>query len=49
VSTITGDHYDVASHLKRKKDAKVIISPLALEALQRIDRIFDIERGINFA
>ena len=38
---------DVASQLKRKKDAKVIISPLALEALQRIDRIFDIEREIN--
>ncbi|TPG41027.1 IS66 family transposase [Sphingomonas koreensis] len=38
---------DVASQLKRKKDARVIISPLALEALQRIDRIFDIERDIN--
>jgi transposase len=38
---------DVAGQLKRKKDAKVIISPLALEALQRIDRIFDIERDIN--
>jgi transposase len=38
---------DVAGQLKRKKDAKVIISPLAVEALQRIDRIFDIERDIN--
>lgn len=38
---------DVANQLKRKKDAKVIISPLALEVLQRIDRIFDIERDIN--
>jgi transposase len=38
---------DVASQLKRKKDARVIISPLALEALQRIDRIFDIERDVN--
>lgn len=38
---------DVASQLKRKKDARIIISPLALEALQRIDRIFDIERDIN--
>ena len=38
---------DVAAQLKRKKDAKVIISPLAIEALQRIDRIFDIEREIN--
>jgi transposase len=37
----------VASQLKRKKDAKVIISPLALDALQRIDRIFDIERDIK--
>lgn len=38
---------DVAAQLKRKKDAKVIISPLAIEALQRIDRIFNIEREIN--
>lgn len=38
---------DVAGQLKRKKDAQPIISPLALDALQRIDRIFDIEREIN--
>lgn len=38
---------DVAGQLKRKKDAKVIISPLEIDALQRIDRIFDIERDIN--
>lgn len=38
---------DVARQLKRKKDAKLISSPLALEALQRIDRIFAIEREIN--
>ena len=37
----------MASQLKRKKNAKVIISPLALEALQRIDRIFDIERDVK--
>jgi len=38
---------DVAKQLKRKRDARPIVSPLALEALQRIDRIFDIEREIN--
>jgi hypothetical protein len=40
---------DVAGQMKRKdkKFTKPIISPLALEALQRIDRIFDIEREIN--
>ncbi len=38
---------DVAKQLKRNKNAAPIISPLALEALQRIDRIFDIERDIN--
>ena len=38
---------DVASQLKRKKDASIIISPLALEALQRINAIFDIERDIK--
>jgi transposase len=38
---------DVVKQLKRKRDAQPIISPLALEALLRIDRIFDIEREIN--
>jgi hypothetical protein len=38
---------DIASQLKNKKDPRVIISPLALEALERIDRLFDIEREIN--
>lgn len=38
---------DVARQLKRKKDARLISSPLALEALRRIDRIFAIEREIN--
>ena len=38
---------DVAKQIKRNKNAAPIISPLALEALQRIDRIFDIERDIN--
>ena len=39
---------DIDTQLKRrKKDAKLIISPLAFEAVQRIDPIFDIEREIN--
>lgn len=39
---------DIATQMKRKKKgAAPIISPLAVEALQRIDRIFDIEREIN--
>jgi len=38
---------DVAGQLKRKNGGKPVISPLALEALQRIARIFDIEREIN--
>lgn len=38
---------DIAHQMKRKKGAKPIISPVACEALQRIDRIFDIERDIN--
>ena len=37
---------DIASQAKRRK-ATVNISPMALEAVQRIDRIFEIERGIN--
>jgi transposase len=39
---------DIDTQLKRRKrDAKLIISPLALEAVQRIDVIFDIEREIT--
>jgi transposase len=39
---------DIDTQLKRRKaDAMLIISPLALEAVQRIDRIFDIEREIT--
>jgi transposase len=32
--------------VKRKLDLAPVISPLALEAVTRIDRIFDIERAI---
>jgi transposase len=38
---------DVARQLKRKKGAPPIVSPLAKEALEQIDRIFAIEREIN--
>jgi transposase len=38
---------DIATQLKRKPGKRVVISPLALEAVQRIDRIFAIERDIN--
>jgi len=37
---------DIAANAKRGKGA-VPISPLALEAVTRIDELFDIERGIN--
>ncbi|QYE35230.1 IS66 family transposase [Polymorphobacter sp. PAMC 29334] len=37
---------DVATQMKRKPDIAPVISPLALEAVARIDRIFDIERAI---
>ena len=37
---------DIATQAKRRKEA-VNISPMALDAVQRIDRIFEIERGIN--
>lgn len=33
--------------MKRKPGKRVVISPLAIEAVQRIDRIFAIERDIN--
>jgi len=38
---------DVATQVKRKPNLAPVVSPLALEAVTRIDRIFDIERGIN--
>lgn len=38
---------DVARQLKRKRGASPIVSPLAKEALEQIDRIFAIEREIN--
>jgi transposase len=39
---------DVAANTRRGKDAAPI-SPMALEAVRRIDALFDIERGINGA
>jgi transposase len=36
---------DIAAQAKRRKG--VAISPVALEAVHRIDRIFEVERGIN--
>jgi transposase len=37
---------DIAAHARRGKAAPAI-SPVALEAVKRIDALFDIERGIN--
>ena len=37
---------DIASHARRGNNAAAI-SPIALEAVRRIDALFDIERGIN--
>jgi transposase len=37
---------DIAANARRGKNASVI-SPIALEAVRRIDALFDIERGIN--
>ena len=37
---------DIAAHARRGKKAAVI-SPIALEAVKRIDALFEIERGIN--
>jgi transposase len=37
---------DIAANARRGKKAAAI-SPVALEAVRRIDRLFDIERGIN--
>ncbi|MDT7531687.1 IS66 family transposase [Sphingopyxis sp. SE2] len=38
---------DAAHQLKRRRRATPVISPIALEAVKRIDAIFDIERAIN--
>lgn len=38
---------DIAGQLKKRKNPRLVISPLAAEAVERIDRIFDIERDIN--
>jgi hypothetical protein len=40
---------DVAADARRKAEGKTtsVISPLALEAVRRIDALFDIERAIN--
>lgn len=37
---------DVAGQLKRRKSA-VVVSPIAAEAVKRVDAIFDAERAIN--
>jgi transposase len=37
---------DIAAHARRGQNAAVI-SPIALEAVKRIDALFEIERGIN--
>jgi transposase len=37
---------DIAAHTRRGKKAAVI-SPIALEAVKRIDALFEIERGVN--
>ena len=37
---------DIAANARRGKNAAAI-SPIALEAVKRIDALFDIERGIN--
>jgi transposase len=38
---------DIAANARRGKNA-VAISPIALEAVKRIDMLFDIERDINW-
>jgi transposase len=40
---------DIAASARKKAQGKTdqVISPMALEAVQRIDRLFDIERAIN--
>lgn len=38
---------DIAAQLKKRRTKAPVISPLAVEAVRRIDAIFDIERAIN--
>lgn len=38
---------DIASQAKRRKPSQINISPMAAEAVKRIDAIFEIERAIN--
>lgn len=38
---------DLATQLKRKKGKPALVSPLAIEAVRRIDLIFDVERAIT--
>ena len=38
---------DAARQLKRRRRAAPIVSPIAVEAVKRIDAIFDVERAIN--
>lgn len=38
---------DVTTQLKKRRKKAPVISPLAVEAVRRIDAIFDIERAIN--
>lgn len=38
---------DIATQIKKRRKKAPVISPLALEAVRRIDAIFDIERVIN--
>jgi transposase len=38
---------DVAAQIKKRRKTAPVVSPLAVEAVRRIDAIFDIERTIN--
>jgi len=38
---------DLATQAKRRPGSVIVLAPLAVEAVARIDRIFDIERAIN--
>ncbi len=39
--------FELADIARAARDRKVVISPIALEAVKRIDAIFDLERAIN--
>jgi transposase len=39
--------YALADIAAKARDPRIVISPIALEAVQRIDAIFDIERALN--